>query len=619
MLSYRVLGLDDDVNQGALVREFLEYTGPFSVDVTSSVQDFWQCLNQEKYDLVMLDYRLPGTTGIDILTEINSRQIKVPVLMVTGQGDERIAVQAIQHGAFDYIVKTGDYLASLPALIKKAVEVYQLKLSVERSNEQIRYQAILLNNMRDAVVVWNMGGQITFWNPAAHILFGCSAADRIGRRVDEVYLNTFEPSVMLPRPGNTSGQEVERLYQTRDRGPIWISSRIMVLYDPKNTNRPLGYMDVSRDITKRKVEQQALLESEARYRAIVDDYQTELICRFLSDGTLTFVNETYCRYFGLGRDDLLGRSFLEFVPEEESPRILDQINSISLAHPVHTTHHPIVLPSGEMRWQEWTNRAIFDHSDTFLEFQSVGRDITERKKMEAQIQVAQTHLAQAARLSAIGELASSVAHLINNPLTTVIAEAQILLQQRGSDDPLAESARAIEQAGWRAQQVVQQLLDFSTPTPDTQTSLSVNQTIKQALNLVSPPMVAIGVSIQLDLSQTLPNIRGNPRQIEDLWVNLLLSIRGNLTDGKPHTIYLHSGYNTENMIVVEIRDDGEPIPAIQLETIFEPNLVSPVCGRGTGMELAICREIVRQHNGKIIAENNLDQGTLFRVEFPVEG
>jgi PAS domain S-box-containing protein len=539
--------------------------------------------------------------------------------MITGQGDERIAVQAIQHGAYDYLVKTGDYLSNLPALIKKAIELSELTLSIERSNEQIRYQSVLLNNMRDAVVVWNMNGEITFWNPAAYILFGANPKDRIGKPVGEVYLETFDPPVQTPRLGATSGQEVERVYQTTDRGAIWISSRVMILYDPNDNMRPLGYMDVSRDITRRKIEQQALFESEARYRAIVEDYQTEMICRFLQNGKLTFVNETYCQYYGQNRDELLGGNFLDYQDPVEHPATLQHLHALSPEKPVQTIQFQIHKPDGSPRWQEWTNRAIYDETQRFVEFQSVGRDITDRKKMEMQIQVAQTHLAQAARLSAIGELASSVAHLINNPLTTVIAEAQMLIQEHRDDPAMIESAQAIEQAGWRAQQVIQQLLEFSAPNQEIQESFDVNETIQKAINLVSPPIIAMGVSIQTDLLAIGSNVCGNPRQIEDLWVNLLLSMRDNLADGIPHTLTIRSYFTDTNLITVEIVDDGNPIPMDQLETIFEPNLISPVSGRGTGMELAICREIVRQHNGKINAVNIPNQGTMFRVEFPAEG
>jgi len=616
--SYHLLTLDDDVNQGALVQEFLEYVGPFKVDVTSSVDDFWNRLKKGTYELLLLDYRLPGTTGLDILAKLNEQRHKWPVIMVTGQGDERIAVKAIQCGAFDYVVKTGDYLAGLPGLIKKAIEVHQLKQSVERSMEQVRYQALLLNNMRDAVVVWDMEGKITFWNAAAMILFGWSPQERLGKSIHDYYLPMFTPNMILPQPGNTSGQEVERQYGTRDGRQIWISSRIMALHDAQVNNRLIGYMDVSRDITRRKLEQQALFESEARYRAIVEDYQTEMICRFLKDGTLTFVNETYCRYFEMDRDSLLGRTYLEFTPEEEHTQVRNEIEGLTAGNPVIITQHTVRLKDGEIRWQEWTDRAIFDDQGNFLEFQSVRRDITERKRMEAQIQAAQTQLAQATRLAAIGELASSVAHLISNPLTTVIAEAQLVLHEENLDPPTRESAKAIVEAGWRAQKVVQQLLEFSQPESGTVEPVNVNKTIENALRLSNSHLQYISPDLLMEFKPSLPDVSGNPRQMTDLWVNLILRVCEKLPEGRSPRIEIITSDGDDGNVHVKLINRDLTIPEDEIATIFEPVLISPASGKGTGMELVICREIIRQHNGKIIVESLPNLGTTFHVVLPAE-
>ena len=133
-----------------------------------------------------------------------------------------------------------------------------------------------------------------------------------------------------------------------------------------------------------------------------------------------------------------------------------------------------------------TDRAIFDTRGRILEFQSVGRDITEKKKMEAQVQAAQSQLIQAARLATIGEVAAGVAHQIYNPLTTIIADAQILLRSLPADQPGRDSAEAIEQAGWRLQQVVQRLMEFSRPVGETLSPVSLIPSIQSAVSLVIP-------------------------------------------------------------------------------------------------------------------------------------
>jgi len=620
--TYRVLIIDDDFAQAEMVREFLGIAGYQEVEHAADVQSTWKRLSEGDYDIILLDYRLPDGTGLELLDEMPRRGHQIPAVMVTGQGNERIAVQAIQHGAADYLLKSGDYMITLPALIHKTVQAHQLKLSIQRTQEQIRYQATLLNNVRDAIVVWDLSGRITYWNPAAEALFGHTAEERLGCPVANYYLSVFDPAVALPKDGEAGSPHVVRQFQGHEGKTIWVSSRVTPLQDNSHPEHPLGYMDVSHDITRSIQAEQALRESEARYRAIVEDYQTELICRYKPNGMLTFANEVYCRYFGMGRDELLGMNFLYFIPENERPKMIQHLGAFSQAKPVGTLEHQINLPDQGLRWLQRTDRAIFDDRGRIFEFQSVGRDITDRKRLEAQIQAAQTHLVHAARLATIGEVASGVAHQIYNPLTTIIADAQILLRQLPASQPGRDSAEAIEQAGWRLQKVVQRLLEFSRPATEALSMLSVNETIQSALSLVHASIETIGGQLDAQLSEELPLVRGNAQQLENLWVNLLLLARDavaiQMTNEHVPTIRVVTRAEPSGGIKVEISDNGRPIPAEQLATIFEPNFVGPTSGRGTGMELSICREIVRQHGGQITAESTSDHDTIILISLPAE-
>jgi len=134
-----------------------------------------------------------------------------------------------------------------------------------------------------------------------------------------------------------------------------------------------------------------LKKSEARYRAVVED-QTELICRFKPDTTLTFVNEAYCRYFGKNRKELIGQPFLTLIPEEDHEGVKKQLESFDLKNPVMTYEHPVIAERGEIRWQQWTDKALFNELGQIIEFQSVGRDITDRKIAEEALQKAHDEL-----------------------------------------------------------------------------------------------------------------------------------------------------------------------------------------------------------------------------------
>lgn len=489
--DYQILLLEDDKNQAQMISEFLQLAGSYYVDRADSLQEFWKLLKKNEYDVLLLDYKLPDGTGLDALIDLPDHGYNIPVIMITGQGDERVAAQSIQRGAFDYVVKGSDYLLTLPSKIEKTFSNHQMQLSIQRSMQHIRYQALLLNNVREAVVVWDLENHITYWNPAAQSLFGWSPQERLGHLVDECYLSIFIPKVDLPFDEETHKFEVERKCQTKDGREIWVSSRLATLRDDSSEVNIIGYIDVVRDITERKI-------------------------------------------------------------------------------------------------------------------------------MQALFQSAQTNLTQAARLTAIGELASGVAHQISNPLTTVIADTQILLSKLALDHPAHESALAIEKAGWRLQEAVQRLYDFSRPAPDTLKLIDVNETLERAIALVGKNIIGSGVNLEVSLGEEIPKITSNVRQLEDLWVNLLLVSRDATEEGRSHSIRVCSKTGVKNAVIVEICDDGKLIPPEQLSTIFEPNFTGQNRCRGSGMELSICREIVRQHAGKITAKSNRDHGTIFRVALPYD-
>jgi PAS domain S-box-containing protein len=138
------------------------------------------------------------------------------------------------------------------------------------------------------------------------------------------------------------------------------------------------HADVIRRMFERRRTEEELQRSEARYRAIVED-QTELICRFQADGTITFVNEAYCRYFDTTSRDLIGHSFWHLVAEEDRERLRRHLATITPQHSAAIIEHEVVRSAGESRWQQWTDRGIFDDSGQLVEFQAVGRDITDHK------------------------------------------------------------------------------------------------------------------------------------------------------------------------------------------------------------------------------------------------
>ena len=184
---------------------------------------------------------------------------------------------------------------------------------------------------------------------------------------------------------------------------------------------------------KRKRTEAALKESETRYRAIVED-QADPICRTTPDGTLTFVNETYCRYLGQTSEELVGQSFLRFVPETDLPQAREAMNKLGRDNPRVSTQHCLVNPDGTVRWQEWTVRALLGDDGEVTQFQAVGSDITDRKNAEISLR----------RLAAIVEFsADAITALTPEGIITDWNEAAESMYGYSADEAIGKSVEVI--------------------------------------------------------------------------------------------------------------------------------------------------------------------------------
>lgn len=150
---------------------------------------------------------------------------------------------------------------------------------------------------------------------------------------------------------------------------------------PELLARVRTHLALKRAYNRLEMQAEALRKSEMRYRAVIED-QTELICRFRPDGVLTFVNDACCRYFGKTEDEMVGMNFLSLISKKDREKVKVNLASMSQEKPVITSEHQVADREGDICWQQWTGRAIFDDSGRITEFQSVGRDITDRVQAE---------------------------------------------------------------------------------------------------------------------------------------------------------------------------------------------------------------------------------------------
>jgi two-component system NtrC family sensor kinase len=237
------------------------------------------------------------------------------------------------------------------------------------------------------------------------------------------------------------------------------------------------------------------------------------------------------------------------------------------------------------------------------------RDITEQRRMEAS-------LIQAEKLAALGQLSAGVAHELNNPITAVIANTQLLKRELEPVDLDSESVDLIEQAGRRAQKVVRALLDFSRQEPYEFHPVDINQSILHALALVEKQWEKANIKLIQELDSGLPQIHGNTDHLQSVWLNLLVNAKDAL-EGGAGEVTLRTEKKGD-FVIIQVADTGKGIPQEYINRIFDPFFTTKAPGKGTGLGLATCFRIIDQHRGTIEVESTLNVGTTFTVKLPID-
>lgn len=236
------------------------------------------------------------------------------------------------------------------------------------------------------------------------------------------------------------------------------------------------------------------------------------------------------------------------------------------------------------------------------------QDVTEKRSLEA-------NLIQSEKLAAVGQLAAGVAHEINNPLTAIIANAQMLQREMPADnEDFSDMVRLIEIAGVRASQVVANLLSISRKESRYEfEAFSLNENILGALSLINHEMVSHSIKVSLNLSPDQPEIFASRNHLQGVWINLLVNAIDAVESGGEISI---STRWANNQFTVTITDNGKGIPQQQLNRIFEPFYTTKIAGRGTGLGLSVCMRVIKEHRGNITVTSGLGKGTAFTVTLP---
>ena len=368
--------------------------------------------------------------------------------------------------------------------------------------------------------------------------------------------------------------------------------------------------DPTRNSSDQLPNYQELLTSRNTLRALFDSLP---IAIYIIDQSYNLVAINISRAARVGEKPslLVGRKCYEKLYRRLSPcpgcRVADTFQTGKNTLRIHRNW---IDDEKFLEW-EMSTFPIYDSDSQEVPTQSivVEQDVTEKRNLEA-------NLIQSEKLAAVGQLAASVAHEINNPLTAIIANAQILRREVAPDGnpDIAESAKLIEMAGTRASQVVRNLLGIARKEKYEFAPIELNETLNTALALVQHALVGRPIKVQLDLAENLPTVVASQDQLQGVWINLLLNAIDALD--KPNSEISIASRFTRGQFQVTIMDNGKGIDEEHLSRVFEPFFTTKSAGRGTGLGLSVCMGVIKYHGGDILVESQLGSWTRFTVTLP---
>ncbi len=368
-----------------------------------------------------------------------------------------------------------------------------------------------------------------------------------------------------------------------------------------------------------------LRASQQQYRTVVED-QTELICRFLPDGTLTFVNGAFCRAMGRPRQDLLGTFFFALMQPEGRQVPSGSIAGLTMQSPVLTWEHHLVSSEGGSRWEQWRVRALFDHDGRVLDYQAVGRDITERKRAEEEHALLESQRAHAAALREADrrkdEFLAMLAHELRNPLAPIAMAVEILRLVPSTDEKIGSAREIIGRQTTQLARLVDDLLDVARITSGSiqlrTETVDLARVIASTLEISRPLIVARQLQLDTDLPPGPLVVNGDPVRLAQLFSNLVNNgAKYSEVGGRISVAVVREAAD----IVLRFKDGGAGIPGDMLERIFEPftQVQRPrdAALGGLGLGLALVKKLVELHGGTVRASSDgPGLGSEFVVRLP---
>lgn len=473
------------------------------------------------------------------------------------------------------------------------------------------------------LLVTDASGSVVHVSDACERLTGHRRSDLLGQHLEDLLLpavDSVQHASVLARLSHATGwqQHVSRWRTSTGEYRVvhWSSTPV---HTPPSGR---AYVFTGVDVTSHAGVDDLLLDSDARLRSILEATVDGIITAG-PDGVIESVNPAVERIFGYPAAELVGRKLEMLMPEPYRSH-----HDGYMSHYLQTGERRII---GIGREVEGLRRdgTIFPIELAVGEvllpgrrlFTGIIRDITMRRRTEELARQRLDELAHASRLAALGELTSSIAHEINQPLAAIVSFAEASLRMMragtGSSEVIKGALEQIAAQGARAGDIVQSLRQFVRKERGERESVDINAVIREVLGLLSHDMRVNRVRLKLVLDEQLPRVMADRIQVEQVTLNLIRNAVDALSevDQRDRCVTISSARAGRHRVEVAVMDNGVGLPVEGAQRVFETFFTTKPQGMGIG--LSICRSLVEAHGGRLTAESNPDRGATFRFSLPL--
>ena len=629
-----VLIVDDDATSLYLLETILKELDVTLIKAQSGLEGLSKIKGQD-IALTLLDINMPEMNGIElaeIIQNDKSRE-KVPIIFITSHVKEDLELEkCYESGAVDFILKplVRNILLSK---VKLFLELYRQKKQILNDYlelEEIKHEKVLLAQVEKASHTgsWrqNINTGHIFWSNEMYKIFGLDKNLQKENLLD-ILVKAIHPNdknrvkKVLSR---TINDDIFRVMDCRiirtDGSTRWVHAQWGPEYDA--SGRLIAQYGFLQDLTEQKIAESTIKESEKMYRTLLNASPDGIFIMDL-EGRITEISDIILEIFGAGdKNEFIGVSFFHFIPSTEVKKMKEILSNAKSEGLIQNIEFILTRKNQSHFICELSITLIQEADGRPDAYMVILRDISQRKKIEQQLN-------RSERMASLGEMASGMAHEINQPLLSITLGIENLLMKIKQVKAVDESyfhkkSEKIFEDILRVEKIIDHVRAFSQDLDEyISTSFDINESINNAISMISEQFKHRGITLNIQLDKKVHPIIGNTYRFEQVILNLLTNAKDTLGEAMKtsksdfkKTIVIRT-YHDDYTNFIEVKDNGNGIKPDVIDRIMLPFYTTKDAGKGTGLGLSISFGIIKELKGNIDVESNPLSGTTFRISLPL--